>query len=74
MIPVTNLINMEKVILLKSKEDFIKCKDTFKHESTLSWKIENWNWFREQTCYYPSEDCLISLSKAKELKLNIEEL
>lgn len=65
---------MSKVIQLKTKEDFKKCIDAYKDISTLSWKIENWNWFREQTCYYPSEDCLISLAKANELNLQIEQL
>ena len=65
---------MKKVILLKTKEDFKKCIDLYKDESTLSWKIENWNWFKAKTCYYPLEDCLISLDKAKELNLKIEQL
>ena len=66
-------MNTDYVIQLKSKEDFKKCLEKFKDTSTLSWKVEHWNWFKEQTCYYPSEDCLISFYKAKELKLNIKQ-
>jgi hypothetical protein len=60
------------VIQLKSKEDFKKCRDIVKDKSTLSWKMYMWDWFQEETCYYPDEDCLISLTRAKEMGLSVE--
>ncbi len=56
------------VIRLKSKEDFKKCAKEYKDTSTLGWKMYMWDWFEKKTCYVPSEDCLISLDKAVELK------
>ncbi len=59
---------MKEIIRLKSKEDFKKCAKEYKDKSTLSWKIYQWNWFKENTCYIPTKDCFISLGKAIELK------
>jgi hypothetical protein len=56
------------VIRLKSKEEFKKCASVYKDASTFGWKIHMWNWFKENTCYIPGEDCLISLNKAIERK------
>jgi len=59
---------MKTVIRLKSREDFKKCANEYKDKSTLKWEMFMWDWFKEDTCYMPEEDCFISLDKAIKLK------
>lgn len=63
---------MATVIQLESISDFNKCRDEVKDNSYLSWKPYEWSWFKEKTCYYPDEDCFISLGRAEELGFEVK--
>lgn len=53
-----------KYIILKTKEDF----NNIMKKYNKNWKDYLWDSFKENTCYIPSENCFISLEKAKEFK------
>lgn len=59
---------MKKVIQLKTKEQFNKVMQ----EHNKTWKDWMWDTFKKDTCYIPSENCFISLEKAKELGYDIQ--
>lgn len=57
-------------VIIQNKKDF---KPLMKKYNS-KWETQPflWDTFKEETCYIPSEDCFISLKRAKELnyKLN----
>jgi hypothetical protein len=54
---------MTEYIILKTKDDFRNTMKVYNKD----WEIYMWDSFRENTCYIPSENCFVSLDKAKEL-------
>ena len=57
-------------IILKTKDDFRKAMKIYKKD----WKLYMWDFFKENTCYIPSENYFINLDKAKKLGYSESEL
>jgi len=60
---------MKTAIQLKTKQQFKEVM--LQHKA--KWKVWMWDTFREETCYIPSENCFISLDRAKKLDYEIED-
>ena len=59
-------------IQIKSREEWFILKKKYKEYSNKEWGIGLWNYFKEETCYIPEDDCFINLEKAIKLKLTIK--
>lgn len=58
------------LVEFRTKEEFKEVKKQYEKGSNSCWKMYMYNFFKgEPWCYYVEEDCFISLSRAKKLKI-----